>query len=116
MISKECLAQNVACDCRQLFLFLFDPGNLNFFFARDRFLRKVRVEQDVREQIDGGFQIRFHHVNADTHAVVAGVTRDRSPDGFDLIRDLLRAARLCSFEQGARGQTSDSIRLPSFGK
>ena len=55
-------------------------------------------------------------MNADTHAVVASVARDRAADGFDLIGDLLGGARLGSFEQNASGQTSNPIRLRSFGE
>ncbi len=39
MIGKQRLTQNIARDRRQLFFFLFDPGDLNFFFARDRLFR-----------------------------------------------------------------------------
>ena len=95
---------------------MFNPGDLNFLLARDRLVRKVRVEQNIREQLNAGLQVRFHHMNADTHAVVAGVARDRSTDRFDLIRDLFGRARLCSLKQNTRGQTCNSIRLRGFGE
>ena len=116
MIGEERLAENVPRNSRQLFLFLFNTGDLNFFFACDCLFRKFRVEQNITQQIDPGLQIRFHHMNADTHAVVAGVARDRSADGFDLIGDLLGSARLCAFEQNPSGQARDSIYLRSFSK
>ena len=114
VIGEQRLPQNIARDRGQLFFFLFNSRHLNLFFARDRLLRERRVQQNIAEQFDTGFQVRLHHVNADAHAVVARVARDRSADGFDLIRNLFRGARFCSLEQCARSQTGDSICFNSL--
>ena len=72
MIEKR-LAQNIAGDRRGLFLFLFDPGDLDFLFARDDFLGHGRVEQNIGEQFDSEFQVGFGDIERNTETVVAGV-------------------------------------------
>ena len=75
MLLKKRLSHDVARDRGQLLLLLFDPGELDFFFARDRLLRHGRVEQNIGEQIHAEFQIGLRDIDRHAETVVAG----RSP-------------------------------------
>ena len=51
MLPKERLAHDIARDRRELLLVFLDSGKLHFLFARDRFLRHGRVQQNIGEQV-----------------------------------------------------------------
>ena len=111
MLREKRLPQNVARYCRQLLFLLLNSSDLDFSFARDRFFRHGRVEQNVREQVHAQFQIGFGDVDRDTQAIVASVTRNRAADRFDLVCNLFRGARFGSFQQHLRHQTGDPVGL-----
>ena len=116
MLIEKRLTQNIPRDGGQLFFLLFDPGDLHLFFAGDRLFWHGGVEQDIGQQIDHRFQVGLHRVNRNAHAVVAGIGRYRSADGFDLIGNLFSRAGFGSFHQNSRAQSRDPIGLGSFGE
>ena len=60
MLRKQRLSHDVASDRGQLLFLLLDRGDLDFFFARDRFFRKRGIEQHIRKQVHPQFHIRLH--------------------------------------------------------
>ena len=64
MLREKRFAQNIARDRRQLLLVFLDSGELNFLFARDRFLRHRRVEQNIGEQFRAEFADRAASLRA----------------------------------------------------
>ena len=103
------LAQNIPGDGRQLLFVFLDPGELNFLFARDRFLRHHRVEQNIGKQLRAQFEIRLRNIERDAEAIVAGVAANAAADGLDRVGDLLGGPRACAFEKHLRHQARDAI-------
>ena len=116
MLAEKRLAQNIARDGRQLLFVFLDPGELNFLFARDRFLRHRRVEQDIGEQLRAQFQIGLSDIERDAETVVAGVAADAAADGLDRVGDLFGGARLRAFQEHLRHQARDAVCLRRLGQ
>ncbi len=116
MLAEERGSQNIARDCRRLLVLLFQAGHLNLFFARHRLFRHGRVQQYVRKQINAQFQIGLRDMDRKAATVIARVTANRTPDSFDLIRDLLRCPRFRSFEQRFGHQSRDAVGLRRFSE
>ncbi len=93
MAPEKCFAQDVSSDGGELFLFVLDAGELNFFFPRDRGLGHGGIQENVREQLACESEIGLGDIERDVEAVVARVAAEIAADRFDRIGDLLGRAR-----------------------
>ena len=116
VLRKKRLSHNVARDTGQLFFLLLDRGDLDFLFSRDRFLRERGVEQHVGQQAHAQFHIGLHHIDRHAEGIVAGVTRNGTAHGFELVRNLLGSPRFRSLQQHFGHQTRDAVVLWIFSE
>ena len=116
MIPENRPAHGVPCHRGDLFVLRLDGGGLVFFFALDFLVRKLRMGQDVRQNLHPEPQIGLHHFDGDTETVVAGVGADLSAHGLDLVIELFGCALLGALDQRAGGESGDAVGCGALGQ
>ena len=116
MVPEYGPAHGMARDRGDLLVLGRDRGNLVFLFAGDFLFGESCVDQHVGQNVHAEPQVRFHHLDRNTEAVVSGIGADLPAHGFDLVVELLAVSTCRAFDQGAGGEGGHAIGPGGFGE